>query len=950
MVTSPDKKEARMKRLFWRARFKSLFDIKRNENRQTFLMFVYYFLVIASHTIIKSLRDALFIHKYGAEKLPYVYIGIALIAGIIIQGYSRLAQSTSRKRLIIGSNLFFISNILVFWWLFHYDWKWLSYILYIWASIFSAVSTVQFWLVANDIFNPRQARRLFGFIISGGTLGGIAAGAVSRGIVNIISAENLFFGVGAMLLACVPIIGRVTHQEPEGKTQGTSGAKSSQRSSRDIGGAFALIRQNKHLTLLTTIIGLTVLAQTLVDFQFKVIVQRTYEDKDALTGFFGGYYAYLNIITILLQLLVTGQVLKRFGAGVAILIMPIGLLLGSFAIFFYPVLWAAVFVKICDDGFSFSVNKSGTEVLYIPISPAVKEKTKAFIDIVVERTSRGIGGLLLLLLTTVLSLSVNQLSLFVLLFLGVWIFVGIRIRKEYIASVEATLQKRSLNADGFTIDLDSSTVEQLLTTLESQNERQILYALELLQDAKSPLFAQRLQPLLHHSSPEIKVRTLRMLSDIEAQHLMPQVEALLADEDEVVRAEAMYYVCVHSEESTIQRLQSFLAHPDYKVKGAAIACIIDRGGDEECALLSEDLIELMLQENGTHRTLARLEVAKALRGIDVNSPLQNYLLDLLKDENVEIVTEAITSAGQVRRIDFASTLIEKLGSSAMRVCVREALANYGPAILDILVQKMRDEQTSMSVRTHIPQVFSLIEHQDSVDALLSSLNQEKTELRYKIIKALGKLRASQTDISRQHDSPLHFDAETIERYLETEIKTYYHTSMIWDTQNIENPDAIGTNDFFLLRRALEELLEQLKEMIFGLLELIYPPDSMYNAYRGITSLNPRIRANAVELLDSILRRNVKRVLFPIIDESPQETVVQSAHTLWDLQSITKAGGMTALITGKDTWLKACALYTVGEERIQELEEYIESELESSHSLIRESAELAWRKLKKKVTK
>jgi len=136
----------------------------------------------------------------------------------------------------------------------------------------------------------------------------------------------------------------------------------------------------------------------------------------------------------------------------------------------------------------------------------------------------------------------------------------------------------------------------------------------------------------------------------------------------------------------------------------------------------------------------------------------------------------------------------------------------------------------------------------------------------------------------------------------------------------------------------------MKEMIFRLLGLIYPPDSMYNAYRGVTSPNPRIRANAVELLDGILKRNVKRMLFPIIDESQHEAVIQRALALWNLHPITKKEGIVALITGKDTWLKACAFYTAAAEGMLELAEYIEDELESSHPLIRESAELAWRKL------
>lgn len=268
----------------WKNKIRSLVDIKRDEISQTSLMFAYNFLIIASHIIVKSLRDALFIHQVGADKLPYVYIGIAIVAGIVMQGYARLARAVRRKQLIIGINLFFIVNVMIFWWLFQYEWLWLSYALYIWAGIFSAVSIVQFWLIANDIFNPRQAKRLFGFILSGGTLGGILAGVVSRGIVNIIGTENLFLVVVAQLLGCAIIMRQITFQESAPLS--SESARVSARS-QDGESAFASIRKNKHLVLLAMIISVTVLATTLVDFQFKNIIQRSYETKDALTGFFG---------------------------------------------------------------------------------------------------------------------------------------------------------------------------------------------------------------------------------------------------------------------------------------------------------------------------------------------------------------------------------------------------------------------------------------------------------------------------------------------------------------------------------------------------------------------------------------------------------------------------------------------------------------------------------------
>jgi len=296
-----------MRQANWKNKFKSIVDIRQEEIAQTSLMFAYNFLIIASHIIVKSIRDALFIDRAGAAKLPYVYIGIAIIAGIVMQGYARISQSVKRKYLIIGINLFFLSNILVFRWLFHYDWEWLSYALYIWAGIFSAISVSQVWLIANDTFNPRQAKRLFGFILSGGTLGGILGGILSTAVAGSIGTESLFLVAAVQLIGCSIIINGITLQEAS--TSAKDPAKKASQG-QESGGTLALILKNRHLTLLAIIIGVTVLATTLVDFQFKNIIQQSYSTKDALTGFFGTYYAYINIITIIFQLLVTGRLLK----------------------------------------------------------------------------------------------------------------------------------------------------------------------------------------------------------------------------------------------------------------------------------------------------------------------------------------------------------------------------------------------------------------------------------------------------------------------------------------------------------------------------------------------------------------------------------------------------------------------------------------------------------------
>ena len=111
---------------------------------------------------------------------------------------------------------------------------------------------------------------------------------------------------------------------------------------------------------------------------------------------------------------------------------------------------------------------------------------------------------------------------------------------------------------------------------------------------------------------------------------------LLEDESEEVRTEAMHYISVYGKVSTTEKLGSFLAHPDYKTRSAAITCITRYGGDEERALITQELIEKMLSEDGPHRRQARLGAAKALGSLGGDSAMQSQLLGLLNDEDAAV--------------------------------------------------------------------------------------------------------------------------------------------------------------------------------------------------------------------------------------------------------------------------------------------------------------------------
>src|SRR5438270_10948801 len=161
--------------------------------------------------------------------------------------------------------------------------------------------------------------------------------------------------------------------------------------------------------------------------------------------------------------------------------LPTGLLIAFIALAMRPVLWAAALLQIVDGGFSYSIHRSGMELLYLPVPPETRNAVKGFIDMFVDRTGRAIGAVLLLALTAGLSFSIRSLSIVALVLVAAWIAMVIAVKHEYMHSFRRALEKTTIEPEALQLrNLDHGAVESLVRLLSSDDERTVLYALDLL--------------------------------------------------------------------------------------------------------------------------------------------------------------------------------------------------------------------------------------------------------------------------------------------------------------------------------------------------------------------------------------------------------------------------------------------------------------------------------------
>ena len=174
---------------------------------------------------------------------------------------------------------------------------------------------------------------------------------------------------------------------------------------------------------IAAIVGIYEIVSTIIDFQFTSTILH-YVDGSARGQHFANVFAFTNVVSLLVQLFLTGFVMQRFGILVALLVSPL-VLLGASGIFMLaPVLLVGSFLNTADNGFSYSINQSARESLYVPTSVEEKYKAKAFIDMFVQRFAKAVAVGITLLITSHFHDfdGVRWLSLINVVLILVWIY------------------------------------------------------------------------------------------------------------------------------------------------------------------------------------------------------------------------------------------------------------------------------------------------------------------------------------------------------------------------------------------------------------------------------------------------------------------------------------------------------------------------------------------------
>jgi AAA family ATP:ADP antiporter len=906
-------------------------DVRPGEAARISLMAALLFFLLAANNVIKIVRDSLFLSRFPITQLPYVYLLAALIAAVVIVVYSRYASRLPFAQVVLGSLGVVVSNVFVFWLLVtFYDAAWVLYAYYMWSAIIGLVLVAQFWTLANEMFTPRDGKRLFGIITAGGTLGAMLGGFMANWAVGFLfGAKHLLWLIAALLGAAYGVA-YLALRKREALAAGREAAARGM-ATEDMRGVVGTVLDSRYLQTIAAVIFLSVVVSTLIDYQFKATAKEAYPSADALAGFFGSYYGWLSVVTMAAQLWLSGKVLLGLGLTPSLAILPVALLGGSISLLAWPGLFAATATRMAEAALRTSIHQSGVQILYLPVPDSIKKKAKVFMDVTVERLGDGAAAILILFLSLVLGQGeVTLLSYFSVGLIAIWIAVVLNAHKGYLDTLRRSLAHHELSLDAAQINFaDTATVEAILEGLDGMDEQSILFALDLAEKMDAQRVAAQLpRTLLSHPSPEVRRRALTLVASSLDSNVLAMVFELLVSDRAQSRGEAINTLATVLKRADILAVRPLLQSPERQTRRAAIRLMF-QSGDAPARQEALTAFRELVMDFGPEGEKSRVEAARLMG--ELAEPLfADPLCRLIKDDpSPAVIRESMSAAALGKYPAVIPEVISRLSDGATKAEAREALIQYGEMAVKGLRSALADGRVARDIRLYIPKTLSKIHAQAAMNALHGGLLDEDRAIRFEVILALKEMARRFEDLK--------IDRQIIESAIMSDAQLYFRRFVMCFA--LFNEKTALTHQDSLLYHALVESMERVKERVMWLLSLIYSGKDIRPVWSGLNSKDPLQRAHATELLDNLLTGHLKNYVFPLYDDGQPDQRLRMALNSLGMEFIDTNSALRALLAQDDRWLKAATVWEIGLRKLSGYRDLLSKLAGADDPMLRETANI-----------
>jgi AAA family ATP:ADP antiporter len=423
-------------------------EVRAGEGATAVLLTVNIFLILTAYYIIKPVREGLILAvEHGAELKAYAAAGQGLLLLGAVPVYAWLASRVPRRRLINLVTLFFVSNLVLFYFAVRMT-AGASQVLgigfFLWVGVFNLMVPAQFWSFANDVYTVDQGKRLFAIVAFGASAGAVVGSWITDQNIESVGLGNLLLLSGGILVAALLLTGLV--ESREGRARRADPNREEEEPLPE-GGAFGLVLRNRYLLLIGLLMlflnwvnttGEYILGDTVkAAIEARALEQGIADELRAqwvsenIGAFYAAFFTVVNIVGLLLQLFVVSRILKYLGVRVALMVLPC-IALGGYAILaMIPMLNIVRWAKTAENATDYSLQNTVRQALFLPTTREQKYKAKQAIDTVFVRAGDVLSALLVYVGVNVFALRTRQFALVNLGLVAVWLVLALRIGREY---------------------------------------------------------------------------------------------------------------------------------------------------------------------------------------------------------------------------------------------------------------------------------------------------------------------------------------------------------------------------------------------------------------------------------------------------------------------------------------------------------------------------------------
>jgi len=886
--------------------FSRLVPIYPGEGTPFTLCFVVNLLTVAGIMFGRTSRDSLFFVFFGVEYLPYMYFASAafLILSSVI--YSALVDKVDRGRFLGGLSVLFVAALLVSRLVLsrpaHH---WFYPVLYTESQVIWYFSLMQYWTFAGEFFDTRQAKRLFPFLAVGALLGMIAVGMGSKAVVHGLGTANLLLLWAGLILAATAVGGIVfrryrTVKEPPpfeavlAPTQERSQWQKIRNGIDQLRGTPLLRSMAGYILLMGTV-------YTVVDFCFNKTARAHYPDPRDLATFLGRFVGAQGFLCLFVQVLLTRALIARLGVGTTINFHPAFLNLGTAWMSLRYGYASVLTTKLGDATMLYTFSDSSYQLLYSPVALDQRARVRAFIDGYIRPLSLAAAGGLLLLGSNYLKPlrlgggeipASQQLAWGAFVLAVVWLGFALTTKRGYVEALLHNLQGdspalRQAAMNALKKLRDPASLSILMQNLRDDNPVRVVEAVQFLEEIGGEDTSQALLDLLAHPDPRVRATAVSALGRRhdakDTQRLIP----LLGDLDRRVRANAVETLGKAKDPSVAEKVRQLLYDPAMRVKVNAVVALAKLQGAESVA----EWIP-MLQEMARGNRESRAAAIYALGRLQLDASV-GILCGLLQSPELPLRCEAARALGRLGSARALPCLVESCsGPALLRHYVRHSLANIaesGPEVVRQLAA-MALSADSVMIRSELAHVLGRLPQDGGtsvLDTLLTLLKDPHWRVQWKVLRALE--RTTRTKGLPEPAKPALF------RYASEELRGFQLSLGV--SQNVvPHPE---TQSERLLAEALEEDRVRIEERVFHVLGILRGHDQMLAIFEKLRSGDARLRADALEALDTLAPREIGQQLLALVEPGPQRGVPAT---------ISVDSALAGLAHHPKPWMRACVAY------------------------------------------